>query len=251
MKYTTNTIEIENIDNLSIKINIYHLVLDDLSKIKEIIENAITDIWEPGIVCSLVDTKRDIYKVISTKSNEQKHGMCAEFFMHLFLRDLGYSQKCFFSNLEENSMKKGFDGLYEYSSDLWIAESKCAIVEKEHKDKVEEALKDIDDKVENTKGNNPWKNACHHMGLRKDMKSGSLVKKVIDLSTDYINDIPHKSYEFNLIPVSTLFINNGQSDEEISDGIKSVLSSRKIKEMIVLCINNDIYDEFISYLKGE
>ena len=30
-----------------------------------------------------------------------------------------------------------------------------------------------------------------------------------------------------------------------------MISNRKIKAMIILCINNNIYDEFIDYLKGE
>lgn len=251
MKYTANNIKVKNVENLLITVNIYHIVLDDLSEIEEIIDKEINDIWDSTIEYSLNEVKKEIYNVISTKTDEQKHGMCAEFFMHLFLRSLGYKQKCLFTNLEENSMKKGFDGFYECSNEFWIAESKCAILENKHRNKIKEALDDIDNKVESTKGNNPWRNAIHHMAVKTEMKSGTLKSKVASLSKDYSNNIPHKSSEFNLIPVSTLFINNGQEEDEIFEEIKKVLSLREIKNMIVLCINNDIYDEFISYLKGE
>lgn len=252
MEYTTEVIKIKNVNNILIDINLYHFVLDDLSSVSKIVEREIADIWDSSISYSLDEVKKDIYKVISTKSDKQKHGICAEFFMHLFLRDLGYRQKCVFSNLEENSMKKGFDGFYEYSSDFWIAESKCAITENKHKDKIKEALDDIDSKVNTTSGNDPWKNAIHHLMIRDSGKpTDSLLKKVSGLSKDYINNVSHSSSEFNLIPVSTMFINNNQSDLEIKSEIEKVLSSRKIKNMIVLCINNDVYDEFISYLKGE
>lgn len=252
MKYTNQAITIKNVDKKQININIYHLVLDDLSDVSQIVEKEIVDIWDPSIDYSIDEVKKCICKVFSTKTDNQKHGICAEFFMHLFLRDLGYSQKCLFSNLEENSMKKGFDGFYELESDFWIAESKCAITENKHKDKIKEALEDIDCKVNTTTGNDPWKNAIHHLITReKGNISVSLKDKISALSKDYINNVSHSSSEFNLIPCSTMFINNHQSDSEINKEIKNVLSSRKIKNMIVLCINNDVYDEFISYLKGE
>lgn len=36
-------------------------------------------------------------------------GAVAEFFVHLYLNILGLKQECLFLNLEENSIKKGFD----------------------------------------------------------------------------------------------------------------------------------------------
>lgn len=56
---------------------------------------------------------------------------------------------------------------------------------------------------------------------------------------------------YHCIPVSTLFVNNCQTDEEILKDLQSLVDSRQIKAMNILCINNDIYDEFIAYLKGE
>ena len=253
MKYTTKIITLKNVLNNYIEIYIYHLVLSNFSKIKDIIEREIIDIWEPNIGYTLDEVKKDIYKNVQSKRNIQKYGICAEFFMHLFLRDLGYEQKCLFSNLEEKSMKKGFDGFYEYTNEFWIAESKCSFTSYvKHKDKIKEALNDIDGKISNTKENDPWKNALHHIMIRdKGKENESLLKKVKNLSRDFTNNIPHNSSEFNLIPASTLFINNDQSDEEIKEEIEKMISNRKIKAMIILCINNNIYDEFIDYLKGE
>ena len=252
MKYTTEVIKMKNVDGKLIDINIYHLVLDDLSNIKTVIEEEISDIWDPSTKYSLCCVQKAIYNVISKKTDSQKHGLCAEFFMHLFLRNLGYSQKCLFSNLEENSMKKGFDGFYEFSNEFWIAESKCTIKDNKHKKKIEEALNDIDKKVNTTTGNNPWQNAVHHIAIREQgQPKSSLQTKISELANDYINNISHDSSEFNLIPVSTIFLSSNQSDLELKKDIEKVISSRKIKNMIILCTNNEVYDDFISYLKGE
>lgn len=252
VEYETEVIKMKNVNNTLIDIYLYHLILDDFSKLREMIEKEIVEICDPSIDYSSNEVKKELSKILSTKSSIQQHGMCAEFFMHLFLRDLGYCQKCVFSNLEENSMKKGFDGFYELSSEFWVAESKCAVTESKHVKKIKEALQDIDNKFSCTSGNNPWKNAIHHLMVSQCGRSNeSLHKKISELSKDYSKGFSHSSSEFNLIPTSTMFINNNQSNKEIKSDIEKVLASRTIKKMLVLCINNDVFDEFISYLKGE
>ena len=58
------------------------------------------------------------------KDDNTKKGMIAEFFAHLYLRnELKFEQKSLFSNLEENSIKKGFDGVYQDTENkIWIME---------------------------------------------------------------------------------------------------------------------------------
>ncbi len=251
MEYTIKMIKITNVFNKDIDIPVIHCVMKDLSSVRTLIEHGIVDICvSPDLNYSLEDVKKLIYNTISSKTDLQKYGMCAEFFMHLLLRDLGYNQKFVFCNLEEKSMKKGFDGFYEKSNDFWIAESKCAITNAKHKDKIKEALDDIDNKVGTTTGNNPWYNAVNHILVKQSSNNDkSIIEKVASLSRDYIAKKPHNSSEFNLIPTSTLFINNNQKIEDITNEIKSIIENRKIKDMNILCINNDIYDEFIAYLK--
>ena len=250
MKYTGNVIKLNVTSKKVLNIELYHLILSDISEVNDLIDKEIKNIWQPKSSYSLGEVKKEIHRLMSSKNDLQKHGICAEFFMHLFLRELGYKQKCVFSNLEENSMKKGFDGVYENLNDFWIAESKCGITEVKHKDKIKEALDDIDDKIFDTSKNNPWKNAFHHILIQNNKKKDPLLKRVDALSKDYLNGVLHDSSEFNLIPTSTLFVNNNQSDQEIKNEIKKIISNRKIKNMIVLCINNDIYKEFIAYLEG-
>lgn len=252
MKYSKENIKITNVYNQTIDINLYHLVLNDFSELYEDINKEISNIYDSSIGYSVDETKKLIFNLFSSKTNNQKHGLCAEFFMHLLLRDLGYKQYSLFSNLEEKLMKKGFDGLYELSDDFWIAESKCSIKENKHKNKINEALNDMDKKFNGTSKNDPWQNAIHHLIVsRKDESCDSLYKKLSNLTKEYANDIYHDSSEFNLIPTSTLFVNNDQSVSEIKKDIENLLSLRKIKNMIVLCIDNNVYDAFISYLKGE
>lgn len=252
MNFTKSVIRIKNVSNYDEDIFVYHLILNDLSEISELIEKEMSDIWNPVINYSFAEVKREIYKLILSKNDKQKRGICAEFFMHIFLRYIGYTQECLFSNLEENSMKKGFDGVYEFSNDFWIAESKCGNkVKIKHKDKIREALDDIETKVSDTSRNNPWQNAVNHIVIRHNGNdyNNSLSKRIANLSKEYADNIPHTSSEFNLIPTSTLFINDYQSDDDIKKDIEAILVGRKIKKMAVLCINNNIYNEFIKYLE--
>lgn len=250
MNYSKHIIKTKNVSDIEIEIPVFCLTIKDLSEVKDVIEKEIIDIWDT-LEYSLDEVKKSIYSLISTKSEKQKHGICAEFFMHLLLRELGYKQKCAFTNLEENSMKKGFDGFYENSNDFWIAESKCALELCKHKSKIKEALDDIDKKTSDTTGNNPWANAYHHLLVRQTDKGESIAKRVSILSKEYVNKVSHKSSDFNLIPVSTLFVNNNQKEAEILEELKTLVDSRQIKAMNILCINNDIYNEFIYYLKGD
>lgn len=55
-------------------------------------------------------------------------GSIAEFFVHLYLKYCGYKQECLFFNLEERSLKKGFDGLYSIREELWFMESKSGMI---------------------------------------------------------------------------------------------------------------------------
>lgn len=104
---------------------------------------------------------------ICGKDERQKHGIVAEFICHLFLRSLDYKQLFLFKNLEENSLKKGFDGLYKKSGEMWLFESKSSRTNNtSHEVKIKEAYNDLKAKIEGTNnsrsGYNPWENACNH-----------------------------------------------------------------------------------------
>ena len=207
---------IDNVDKIKTTIYVYRLFLDDFDKLKSKINDELVDIYFGDSDFDINTAKKDFYSLLNGKDDKKKYGIVSEFFAHLFLRTIGYTQECIFRNLEERSLKKGFDGFYKMSNEFWIVESKSGYTQCIHKDKIKEALDDIEDKIYNTSGNNPWMNAVNHIhNLQNGNEDLNLTKRVKELSKDYINKIKHHSSEFNLIPVSTIYVDHNQTDEAI------------------------------------
>lgn len=251
MEIVTKDIQFKKIEQNKEKSKLFYVKFSIFKEIEEIINKEFVDIVLADPEYELQSTKREVKKFLSNKSDEQKHGAVAEFFAHIVLRKLGYIQQCLYKNLEENSMKKGFDGLYLYDNSFWIMESKSAITNKYHKDKITEAIDCIDDSIEEENINNPWLNAVHHiLCLQNGRRNETILKQIKQLSKDYQEKVKHNLNEFNLIPVSTLFLKNNQNLEDIVDDINNLLSKRTYKNIIVVCLDNYVYDEFIEYLEN-
>lgn len=250
MKITSREIYYKNDNKNLVKTNLYYLKFSSLNEIKNKINNEFVDIVRADPEYSLKPVKLEVKKILQNKTKEQKYGAIAEFFSHIVLRELGYIQQCLYKNLEENSMKKGFDGLYLYENSFWIMESKAAITKKVHIDKINEALTSISDSIEGRTKNNPWSNAVYHISSLENGKRNESIKKQIKrLSNDYLENKVHKVSEFNLIPVSTLFCLNTQKIDDIVKDINRMLSNLTYKKIVVICLDNYVYDEFISYLE--
>ena len=221
----------------------------DMKDLIEVIDNEIVDIMYADSIYSLKQAKSDIKNILENKTVEQKHGAVAEFFSHIVLRNKGFVQQCLFRNLEEKSMKKGFDGLYSLNYNFWIMESKSAITDQLHKSKIYEAINDIKKRVEDLSKNNPWINAANHiMVLQNGKDIPSILKKIKRLSLDFINKRSHYISEFKIIPVSTLFIKNKQDLNETINDITKLLTGSLYDDIIVVCIDNYLFDCFLNYL---
>jgi hypothetical protein len=99
------------------------------------------------------------------KGSTLEMGTIAEFFGHLYLTEIGFKQEFLFLNLEERSIKKGFDGYYSLNNETWIFESKSGSIASQgasHQSKVSLAYSDLKDKISGNPANNPWKNAYNH-----------------------------------------------------------------------------------------
>ncbi len=234
----------------NITTEIIHVVFDNFSDLVETLDNEFVDIIHADSAFNLTATKREIKNLIKDKSQKQKYGIVAEFFAHIVLRQLGYNQECLFKNLEENSMKKGFDGLYEIAGNFWLMESKSAYTNSIHKDKIKEATNDLKDRIENFHKNNPWLNAVYHISsLENGKRNETLKNQIRNLSLDYSNGIKHDLREFRIIPVSTLFVKNIQILDEMVESIKLLLEGNDYKDIIIVCIDHYVYKEFLEYLE--
>lgn len=78
---------------------------------KAVLDENFVSICEGNTGSSLSTVKTRVRNLYATKNSEWILGATAEFFVHLYIRLTGFKQECLFLNLEENSIKKGFEAL--------------------------------------------------------------------------------------------------------------------------------------------
>ena len=89
----------------------FSLNLEDSTQ-RELFDKYLVSIYEGKKHASTIElTKRRIIKTFKTKLGNTNWiiGSTAEIYIHLLLNVLNYNQECLYQNLEENSIKKGFD----------------------------------------------------------------------------------------------------------------------------------------------
>ena len=204
----------------------------------------------------LEEVKKDILRALLDKKKfKPKMGMVAEFFTQLFLDFQGFDSKYFFLNLEEDSYKKGFDGVFVKNSNMWIMESKSGSIDSivsTHNDKIRKAYKDLDDKFSGKFQQNVWRNAFNHAALRDN--KDSLLETIRGLKKEYNSEIFHNINDFNIIPSGTIFFKNNEINidkETIEEKIIEFIKNKEIKNSYIICISNKSLENFVNYLKGE
>lgn len=231
--YLIHFVQIENIDK----------------NIEEFIDEQIVAVWDGAHGSSTRVVKLEILNYLKSKSKDTIKGSIAEFLVHIYLKTCGFSQKCLFRNLEEGSIKKGFDGYYTFSNEEWVMESKSGSIntsEISHIKKITEAYSDLKAKIEGKVKNNPWNNAYHHAVIAGT--TTNILKNIKKLSINYVEQIFPDIKNLNVIPSSTIFYEgNWDGDlikpehKKISDQIEK-FDYNKIK---VICINKKSIDAVI------
>lgn len=185
------------------------------------------------------------------KDQNKEIGSIAEFFAHLYLRYCGYKQECLFFNLEERSLKKGFDGLYSMDDEFWFVESKSGLISTNsitHASKIREAYNDLKNKITTNTSNNPWLNAYNHARVVNTKKK--LRDNLKRLSDDFINHRYQQIDDKNIIPCATIFLDGiwqPQNHKQIIQSIQNI-SILQGKSIHVICITQKSYDMFMQYL---
>lgn len=189
--------------------------------------------------------KKRLYEFLQRKKGTTiEMGAVAEFMVHLYMNENGFKQEFVFFNLEERSIKKGFDGYYTINDEEWILESKSGTISTSgisHKSKFLEAYSDLEKKVKDSEGNNPWRNAYNHACHRPVDSAEDIIKNLKTLAEDFDSGIYKKIENLNLLPATTIFLEgNWNSIDQIAllTNIKAALTSKKFKGINILCINN-------------
>jgi len=234
--------------------------------LKQTIDSFIVSICEgpQETLLTIDDVKREIKNFILAKRPKSDSdtgrntytyiGSIAEFFIHLFLNYIGFKQECLYFNLEERSIKKGFDGYYSFNDETWIMESKSGYQNSEgatHANKLQVSYQQLKDKItsNNPSLNNPWRNALNH--ARMALSNQDILKELQLFSQQYIRgEINNNIAGFNLIPCSTIYyMNNWEENKNtIIESVKSILNNFEYKNLKIICINKHFKKLFLEYL---
>lgn len=240
-------------------ISIHIIDIKTLSlSLKEYLDKHFVSICEGNSGTELSEVKKIIIDFLSTKDPRTKMGATAEFFLHLYLKYIGFKQECLFLNLEERSIKKGFDGYYSFHDDEYIMESKSGSSETSnisHNDKIKEAYSDLKNNLagkSKKSKNNPWKNAYNHASHADVGTSSNIRKNIKQLSDNYNKSIYYEISDFNIIPASTIFLKDIWTDnysKEIMDTLESLSSTLEFKKLNIICVTKQSLNIFQSYLE--
>lgn len=246
------------LEKVNDNITIHILNFEDLGvEVKKFLDIHFVSICEGNSGSDLSLVKQIVQKFLSSKDERTQMGATAEFFIHLYLKSIGFKQECLFLNLEEQSIKKGFDGYYSLDSEEFIMESKSGSSKTEsisHKDKINEAYKDLKNALAGKKTkNNPWKNAYNHALLRTVNTSDSIVKNMKKLSDDFYLSMFRDIKDFNIIPSSTIFLEDIWIDdysESITDELKALVEKFEFENINVICVTKKSLKLFNTYLES-
>jgi len=251
-------VNLESIFDVDIKTtedgsDIHFLKIDDINDNFQ----SLLDTYIVSICDSEDDTPIDIIKAelrtfFNSKDSNTTMGAVAEFLVHVYLKAIGFNQECLYRNLEENSIKKGFDGYYSYSNEEWVMESKSGSIDTKginHKGKIKEAYSDLKNKLEGKGTNNPWRNALNHAKVVG--ASTDILKNIKTLSQNYVRKTYPDISTLNIIPASTIFHDKGGDVKNFSvkhGDIASLIETVDYGQINVICINKKSITAFVKFL---
>ena len=235
----------------------------DASLLLALNENFV-DICEGASGTNIATVKRRVSDLFSSKNDEWIAGAIAEFFVHLYIRLNGFRQECMYLNLEENSIKKGFDGLYSMNGVEWLMESKAGFAQSQngtHADKVKLAMSDLSKKVsgkdrsgKRERPNNPWQEAYSHASHCDVGTAEQIRKNIKKLANDFVNGKFKAIEEFNTMPCGTVFLSgiwNAYDHYKIKNKILEFADKLKGKNVHVICVTQRSIDMFVDYIHKE
>lgn len=221
------------------------------------IDASIVSICEGATDTDLSTIKQRLIVFLTPKKGSTTEmGSIAEFFGHLYLNEIGFNQEFLFLNLEEGSIKKGFDGYYSLNDEAWIYESKSGSIATEgasHESKISVAYSDLKDKISGNPANNPWQNAYNH-ACHIDVGTGASIRQNLKaLSRAFTQGIRQEIASFNIIPGSTLFLEGGWTHIDVdylAPRLEQMMTIFSFSKIHIMCVNKASIDLFWDYLEG-
>lgn len=222
--------------------------------IESALDSYIVSICEGASGTDISLVKQRLVNLFSDKNSEWKIGAISEFFIHLYANIYGFKQECLFLNLEERSIKKGFDGYYSLKDETWVMESKSGFNSTKgisHSSKIKEAMSDLTDKFSGKSKNNPWQNAYSHASHCDVGTSSDIRKSIKKLADNFTLGTFDSIDNFNVMPCATIFLEsawNPKKQEDIFAEIIKILPELKGKKIRVVCVTQKTINTFIEYI---
>lgn len=229
---------------------------DFSSELISYINDHLVEICEGDTGGNLETVKKYVKGFIKPKDETTQMGATAEFFVHLYLKKLGFKQLFTFLNLEERSIKKGFDGYYSKGKETWIMESKSGSSNTQnisHPSKIKDAYDDLLQKFRGSVTNNPWRNAFNHASNINVGATRNIRDKIKKLSDNFINSIYPSIDDYNIIAASTIFLNDKWVELDVSGferKMSSTIQNIKCNELFIICVNKKSLKLFLDYLES-
>jgi hypothetical protein len=221
------------------------------------IDASITSICEGAAGADLTTIKQRLIAFLTPKKGSTTEmGAIAEFFGHLYLTEVGFNQEFLFLNLEEGSIKKGFDGYYSLDDEAWIYESKSGSTATEgatHESKVSLAYSDLKEKISGNPANNPWRNAYNHACHIDVSTDASIRQNLKALATAFTEGTRQDIGSFNVIPGSTLFLEGAWSDidaDDLAPKLEQMIDTFSFTKIHIVCVNKASIAIFWAYLEN-
>ena len=250
--------------NINQNVNLHIFELQEITdEIKNSIDSKIVNITNGTRKRDLKIVKIKLKNFLASKKGSTiEMGAIAEFFIHLYLSTKGYKQECLFFNLEENSIKKGFDGYYSNDDVEWIMESKSGLSSTEgisHKSKIKEAYNDLDKRLKGIKKpsetiNNLWENAYNHAKHGDVNTKQNIISKIENFSNEFELGVFKDIKDFNIIPSATIFLDDIWVDNDIGKiktDITKLVSTLQYQKLEVICFTKKSLNLFLDYLNLE
>lgn len=224
-------------------------------RLKTCLDQWFVKVCEGNRTIDLATVKTRVGRFLETKRGSNiEMGAIAEFFLHVFLNEQGYQPQFLYTNLEENSIKKGFDGYYFLGNDEWILESKSGSITTSgisHAKKIKESYDDLQSKITGNASNNPWENAYKHASQLNVGANPNVRENIDKLSQMYTNGVFQQIDSINLIPGATIFLDgtwSATNADIVESQVRDTIGEFKFRKIVILCVTKSTLQLFLDYL---
>ena len=205
-------------------------------------------------------TIREFLKICRKMDAKKKMGLVAELLAHVLIRKMykKFSPISLFFNMEEKSMKKGFDVLFSEENKLWITEVKSGKRQKGnsitlHKQLLRSAKNDLSKRLTIADEDYRWRNALNGLEITRKTKSEKKkIELILNEKKDDSDSGKSDSTDCNVILVSTLYTKSQKNIIESLEELRESIDNEKLfNDLILFSVNKKTYSKVIAFFEEE